>query len=230
MDRVRLSTSVVILFILTLMLAVITVVVVQVLGHSEPDVQSRFTIYLQKLEPSPMVVAATTQERYEASKEFTTKLLAIFNIKASIRLSAVADITYVIPASDPSAWRIQWDAKTHRLTLSTPAPDCLLPAVHTDTIEIVTENSNILTNTLFSLKEEAARMQSELSNDLLTQAKATLGEPAIQATIEEGVRRFAATFCESARLGKPAAIDVHLGQAKNPDKIDNAQLETSLEL
>jgi hypothetical protein len=213
MARVRLSAPAVFLLILTLVLAVVTVVVVQVLAHPRPDVRSQFTLYLQKLEPRPMVVAATTQERYEASKEFTARLLAIFNIKARIRLSAVADITYVIPASDPSAWTIQWDARAHTLALSTPAPDCLLPAVHTDTIEIITENSNILTNTLFSLKEEAARMQSELSNDLLTHARATLAEPAVRTAIEDGVRRFAATFCESARLGTPALIEVQLGHA-----------------
>jgi hypothetical protein len=213
MARVRLSAPAVFLLILTLVLAVVTVVVVQVLAHPRPDVRSQFTLYLQKLEPRPMVVAATTQERYEASKEFTARLLAIFNIKARIRLSAVADITYVIPASDPSAWTIQWDARAHTLALSTPAPDCLLPAVHTDTIEIITENSNILTNTLFSLKEEAARMQSELSNDLLAHARATLAEPAVRTAIEDGVRRFAATFCESARLGTPALIEVQLGHA-----------------
>jgi len=213
MAHVRLSAPAVFLLILTLVLAVVTVVVVQVLAHPRPDVRSRFTLYLQKLEPRPMVVAATTQERYEASKEFTARLLAIFNIKARIRLSAVADITYVIPASDPSAWTIQWDARARTLALSTPAPDCLLPAVHTDTIEIIIENSNILTNTLFSLKEEAARMQSELSNDLLTHARATLAEPAVRTAIEDGVRRFAATFCESARLGTPAFIEVRLGHA-----------------
>jgi len=212
MARVRLSAPAVFLLILTLVLAVVTVVVVQVLAHPRPDVRSQFTLYLQKLEPRPMVVAATTQERYEASKEFTARLLAIFNIKARIRLSAVADITYVIPASDPSAWTIQWDARAHTLALSTPAPDCLLPAVHTDTIEIITENSNILTNTLFSLKEEAARMQSELSNDLLAHARATLAEPAVRTAIEDGVRRFAATFCETARLGKPTTVEVQLGQ------------------
>jgi len=211
MERVRLSAPVVVLFILTLVLAVVTVVVVQVWAHSQPDVRSRFTLYLQKLEPKAMVVAATTQERYEASKEFTAKLLAIFNIKAKIRLSAIADNTYVIPASDPSAWTVRWDAKARKLTLSTPAPDCLLPAVHTDTIEIVTENSNILTNTIFRLKEEAARMQSELSDDLLARAKATLAEPEVRAAIEEGLKNFAATFCESARLGKPVRVEIQLG-------------------
>jgi hypothetical protein len=197
---------------LTLVLAVCTVVVIQTLAHSRPDVRSQFTLYLQKLEPTPLVVAATTQERFEASKEFTAKLLAIFNIKAKIRLSAVADITYVIPASDPSAWTVLWDASTRSLTLSTPAPECLLPAVHTDTIEIVTENANILTNVLFRLKEEAARMEHELSSDLLAHAEATLGTPAVEAVIGEGVRRFASAFCESARLGKPAAVEVHLGK------------------
>ncbi len=82
--------------------------------------------------------------------------------------------------------------------------------MHTDTIEIVSENANLLTNTIFRLKEEAARMQSELSNDLMVHAKASLDEPQVLQSIEDGVRRFALVFCESAHIGKPVAIDIQL--------------------
>ena len=214
MDRIRLSASVVVLFILTLVLAITVVVVVETMVHSRPDVQSRFTLYLEKLEPTPMVVAAVTQERYEASKEFTTRLLAVLHIKAKIRLSAIADVTYVVPASDPSAWSVAWDARTRKLTLATPAPDCLMPAVHTDTIEIITENANILTNTLFRLKEEAVQMQSELSSDLEARAKAALGPTAVRPTIEDGLKKFVETFCASAGLKKPAIIEIRLGTSE----------------
>lgn len=210
MDRTRPSSLVILLFILSIILAVATVAVTRIIEHSRPDVRSQFTIYLEKLQPQSMLIAATTQERYSASKEFTAKLLAIFKIKAKIRLSALADVTYVISAADPSAWSARWDPKKRILSISTPPPDCLLPAVHTDTIEIVSENANLLTNTIFRLKEEAARMQSELSNDLMVHAKASLDEPQVLQSIEDGVRRFALVFCESAHIGKPAAIDIQL--------------------
>jgi hypothetical protein len=211
MDRTRPSSLVILFFILSIILAAATVVATRIIEHSRPDVRTQFTLYLEKLQPQSMLVAATTQERYSASKEFTAKLLAIFKIKAKIRLSALADLTYVIPAADPSAWSVRWDSKKRILSISTPPPDCLLPAVHTDTIEIVSENANLLTNTLFRLKEEAARMQSELSNDLMVHAKASLVEPQVLQSIEDGVRRFALVFCESAHIGKPAAIDIHVG-------------------
>jgi hypothetical protein len=54
-------------------LAIVTVVVVQVLARSQPDVQSQFYTLPGETRPQSMVVAATTQERYEASKEFTAK-------------------------------------------------------------------------------------------------------------------------------------------------------------
>ena len=213
MDRERISKPVLLLLILTLVLAIATVVIIQVFSHQKPDIRSQFTLYLEKLGPKSMLVAATTQERYEASKEFTTKLLAIFNIRAKIHLSAIADVTYVIPASDPSAWSIDWNSKARKVVLSSPAPDCLLPAVHTETIEIITENQNILTNTIFKLKEEAAHMQAELSDDFLDRARATLAEPAVRATIEDGLESFAIAFCESAHLGKPTSIEIHLGES-----------------
>jgi len=212
MDRVRFSPQIIVVLVLTIVVALSTVVVLQILSRRTPDVRTQFTLYLEKLEPQSMVVVATTQQRYEASKEFTATLLAIFNLKAKIRLSAVADVTYVIPASDPSAWSINWDSKSHLLELSAPAPECLLPAVHTDTIEIITEKSNLVTNSMFKLKEQAAQMQAALSNDLLIQARASLKEPEVRATIEEGLRRFGRTFCESAHLGEPQNIQVRLGE------------------
>lgn len=210
MDRTRHSFQIILFFIFSIILATAIVAVTLIIERKRPDVRAQFTIYLNKLQPQSMLIAATTQERYSASKEFTAKLLAIFKIKAKIHLSALADITYVIPAEDPSAWSIQWDPKKKILSISTPPPDCLLPAVHTDTIEIISENANLLTNTIFRLKEEAARMQSELSNDLMVHAKASLNEPQVLQSIQDGVRRFALAFCESAHIGKPAAIDIQL--------------------
>jgi len=210
MDRPRLSAPVVILFALSLVLAVTAIVTVRVLSVSRPSVEQRFSIYLEKLAPQSMIVAATTQQRYTASKEFTAKLLAIFSIKAKIRLTALADVTYVISASDPADWSVSWDSRSRVFTMVTPAPDCLLPAVHTDTIEIYAENSNILTNMVFRLKEEAARMQSELSDDLLARAKATLQTPEVRKAIEDGLQKCAVGFCQAARLGVPAAVHVEM--------------------
>jgi hypothetical protein len=210
MGQKQLSTKVIVLCVVMIVCAAALVVTVQVLSHSKPSVEQRFSVYLEKLTPNPMVVVATTQQRYTASKEFTAKLLAIFNLHAKIRLTAVADVTYVVPASDPSAWSVTWDEKTRTLRVIAPAPDCLLPAIHTDTIEIYTENSNMLTNMMFQLKEEAARMNAELSNDMLARAKATLSEPEVRSSIEEGLRKFAEGFCESARLGKPRAIEIKM--------------------
>ncbi len=210
MDRLKLSAPVLVLFILMLALAIAAVVTVQVLAMSRPSVQERFSIYLEKIAPRSMLVAATTQQRYEASKEFTAKLLAIFNVKAKIRLTALAEVTYVVPASNPSEWSVSWNSRTRVLTMTTPAPDCLLPAVHTDTIEIYTENSNILTNMIFSLKEEAARMQSELSDDLLARAKMTLQTPEVRTTIEDGLRKCAVHFCQATRLGIPSEVRIEM--------------------
>jgi len=210
MDRPKLSAPVLILFVVMLVLAVAAVVTVQVLAISRPSVQERFSIYLEKLAPQSMIVAATTQQRYEASKEFTAKLLAIFNLKAKIHLSAIADVTYVLPAADTSEWSVSWNSRTRALAVTTPTPDCLLPAVRTDTIEIVAENSNILTNMVFRLKEEAARMQSELSDDLLSRARATLQTLEVRNAIEAGLRKFSVSFCQAARLGTPATIQIEI--------------------
>ncbi|MCX8014178.1 MAG: hypothetical protein N3A02_07810, partial [Rectinema sp.] len=90
-----------------------------------------------------------------------------------------------------------------------------LPAVHTDTIEIVSENANLLTNTIFRLKEEAARMRDALSADLMAKAQASLEDPSVREAMAEGVRTFARSFCERVGVGTPVTIEVRLGSASS---------------
>lgn len=209
MERERLSPAVVGSLIITVFLAVVTVSVILVLSHRQPSVQEKFTVYLEHLRPAPMLVAARATERLVASKEFTGRLLAIFKLKATIHLSVLADITYVLPVDNPSAWKVSWDGRQRVLTLFTPEPECLLPAIHTDSIEIRTEGATVLARTVLQLKEKAAKMKEELSEDLLKKARQSLSDPEVRGTIAEGVRAFARTFCLSARID-PSRIEVVL--------------------
>ena len=117
----------------------------------------------------------------------------------------------MVDASDTQAWDFAWDGKAKILRVKTPKPDCLPPAVRTETIEIRAKGANLLTNTLFRLKEEASKMEADLSADLLRQAKATLVDPEIRRGIAMGIEGAAFSFCASALKIKPKAIEVVLG-------------------
>jgi hypothetical protein len=188
------------------------VVLAAVLLTRPPEIKETWNIYVQSLSPQSKILALTSTQRYTASKEFTAKLLAVVRLKASIELEAWADVHYVVDASDPEAWSFAWDRKSKTLTVKAPAPDCLPPAVKTETIEIRAKGSNLLTNTVFRLREEAAKMEAELSADLLRQAKATLADPEIRRGVARGIEGVAAAFCASALKIKPATIAVVLGQ------------------
>lgn len=211
MKSERISVAVHQLMYVALALALFAGTLIGVSIRQRPSPAQQFTLYVQNLEPTSRLVVLNSLQKYEASKEFTARLLAIINVRASIELTAWADVHYYIDFSDSAAWTIQSDRKTRTLTLETPPPACFPPAVRTETIEIKTKGANLVTNTLFRLKEEAAKMQAELSQDLMGKAQASIDNPGIRAGIEKGLEQFARTFCISALGYTPEMVQIRLG-------------------
>lgn len=211
MESIRTHRAVHQLLYVILAAALVVVIAIGISLKQRPDPAQQFTLYVQNLEPTSKLVVLNSLQKYEASKEFTARLLAIVKVKAAIQLSAWADVHYYIDFSDPAAWTIQSNRKTRTLALTTPPPACFLPAVKTETIEITTKGSNLLTNTLFRLKEEAAKMQAELSKDLQTTAEAAINDPAIRKGITKGLEQFARAFCMSALGYTPEKVEIWIG-------------------
>jgi len=177
---------------------------------AKPTVSERWAFYVENLEPEGKLVVLSSEQRYAASKEFTAKLLAIVQVKASIELSAWADVFYYVDARDISSWKISWERKTRVLSLSVPEPGCLPPAVRTDTIEIAVKGANLVTKTIFRLKEEAARMEDELSADLAVRARASISDRAVRNGIRESLAGVGRSFCEIVLGVKPDEVIVRL--------------------
>jgi len=177
---------------------------------ARPTVSERWALYVENLNPENKIVVLSSSQRYAASKEFAAKLLAIVKVKASIELSAWADVFYYVDAGDPSQWSISWDKKSRLLSVAAPEPDCLPPAVRTDTIEIAVKGSNLVTKTIFRLKEEAATMEDELSADLLVRARSSLSDKAVRAGIREGLAGIGRSFCEAILGVAPDEVIVRL--------------------
>lgn len=177
---------------------------------AKPTVSERWALYIENLKPEKKLVVLSSSQRYVASKDFTAKLLAILKVKASIELSAWADVFYYVDAADPSRWSISWDRRARSLAVSAPEPDCLPPAVRTETIEIKVKGANLVTNTVFRLKEEAAKMEDELSADLAVRARASLSDAAVRTAIREGLAGIGRSFCSAALGIEPRAVVVRL--------------------
>jgi len=175
---------------------------------SNLKVTERWTTYIENLEPSQKLVILTADKRYAASKEFSAKLLSIAKINASIDLSAWAEVSYFVDLSDASLWSVDWDRKAKVLTLSAPDPDCLLPAVKTETIDIQPKGANLVTNAVFRLKAEAEKMRSELSADFHKAARADMADEAVQKGMRAGLEGFARGFCASVLRVTPSAVVV----------------------
>lgn len=177
---------------------------------AKPAVSERWALYIENIEPERKLVVLSSEQRYAASKEFTAKLLAIVKVKASIELSAWADVYYYVDAADLSMWSISWDRKSRILSLSAPEPGCLPPAVRTDTIEITVKGANLVTKTIFRLKEEAARMEDELSADLAVRARASISDKAVQDGMREGLAGIGRAFCVAILGIEPREVKVSL--------------------
>ena len=167
---------------------------------------ARWALYVEKLKPDGKLVVLTAEHRYAASKEFAAKLLAIVNLRDSIAVSAWADVAYYLDVTDPKRWSISWDSRRKAITVAAPEPDCMPPAVRTDTIEVSAKGANLVTNMAFRLKDEAAKMQAELSADLMAAARASLSDPAVRDGIRQGLANVARSFCAAAYGVKPETV------------------------
>lgn len=211
MKSKRVNSAIYQFLLVTAALALFVGAIIGISIKQQPTPTQKFTLYVQNLEPTSRLVVLNSLQKYEASKEFTAKLLAIVNVRASIELTAWVDVHYYVDFSDPAAWTIHSDRKTRTLTLETPPPACFPPAVKTETIEIKTKGANLVTNTLFRLKEEAAKMQAELSQDLMGKAQAAIDDPEILAGMEKGLEQFARAFCVSALGYTPETVHIRVG-------------------
>lgn len=177
---------------------------------SNKAVTEHWTTYIENIEPSQKLVVLTVDQRYAASKEFSAKLLSIANIHASIDLSAWAVVSYFVDVSDAALWSVVWDRNSKILTLSAPDPDCLLPAVKTETIEIKSHGANLVTNAVFKLKTEAEKMLSELSADFQVAARAAMSEEAVRKGMRAGLEGFARNFCATILKIEPLEVKIRL--------------------
>ncbi len=177
---------------------------------SRPTISERWALYIENLKPESKIVVLSSLQRYAASKEFKAKLLAVVKISASIELSAWADVFYYIDAEDLDLWDIAWDKKSRILSISSPEPDCLPPAVRTETIEITSKGANLVTNTVFKLKKEAEILKDELSVDLLTKARQSLRDPELREKIKMGLAELGRKFCAGILGVEPERVIVAL--------------------
>jgi hypothetical protein len=205
MARTRAWIWVLIGFILTAAVASLAVVIVI---QGRPVVVERWNLYVEKLAPERKLLVLSSAQRYTASKEFTAKVLAIVQVKASVEIEAWADVFYVVDAADPKAWTIGWNRKTKVLSLRAPEPACLPPSVRTDTIEVRSKGANLLTNIMFRLKDEAKKLQSELSAELAVRARAALSDDAVRSGARAGLAGIGRSFCVAALGIEPASVVV----------------------
>lgn len=171
---------------------------------AESRIGERWALYVEGLKSEGKLVVLSSSQRFTASREFTSKLLAVVRLKASLELSAWAEVHYYLDVSDPSRWSVRWDPKARRLSMEAPEPECLLPAVRTETIEVRAKGANLVTNTVFKLKEEATKMKDELSSDLLERAREAMKNPELREAIRAGAAKAGGSFCLAA-LGIEAA-------------------------
>ena len=177
---------------------------------SAPKVTERFSTYVEAMSPEAKLVVSGSRQRYAASKEFSAKLMALVRVNASVEISAWADVSYIVDFSDASKWKVGWDRRARVLTLEAPALDILPPSVRTETIEVRVKGSNLVTSTVFRLKEEAAKMRDGLSADFAVKARNALGDQAVRDAAREGLVKFGAAFCKAAYGVEPARVELRL--------------------
>lgn len=195
-----------------LAIAVLALVLLPKLLSPVTNVSNRFVMYLEEVRPAGKLVVLTSRQRYTLSRDFSARLLAFIQLKSSVEISVYADVAYYIEVSDPADCRAAWNRRARILSVCLPAPRVLPPAIMTETLEVRTKGANILSETLFRLREAARSMESGLSAELLREATASLENPELREKIRSSVASLAEKFFLSRFGTKPAQVVVKLGE------------------
>jgi hypothetical protein len=174
----------------------------------EREVSERFVLYIEGMAPAGKLVLEETVQRMTASKEFSMRILSLVALEAKIEVSAMADVAYYVDLRDSSSWKVDWKARTSTLRIVAPRPDCLPPAVRTDSIEVRTEGANLVSQAVFRIKKEVEALRSELSADFLVKARASLAAPELRGKLASSLEDTARSFCETVLRVRPKVIVV----------------------
>ncbi len=189
-------------------LAAVSIAILPKLLSPVTNVTNSFVMYLEEIKPAGKLVILTSRQRYSLSRDFSARLFRLIQIKSSVELSVLADLAYYIEVSDPATCRAQWNRQSRVLTVSLPRPEVLPPAILTDTLEVSSKGANFISENLFRLREASKSMQSDLSADLLREARASLESPEIRAKIRASIAALADKHFRSRYGSRPFEVVV----------------------
>lgn len=160
----------------------------------QPDMQERILLYFEELQPAGKLVLLSARQRYSLSREFSARLLALIDVQARIDLGVIADLSYYIELTDPSALHIEWDRPSRHLSVLLPPLQLLPPAIRTETITTQTEGANLVSEFMFKLKRAAESMKAGLSEEVARQAVLSLQVPQVQREAAAAMERLISTW------------------------------------
>ena len=172
------------------------------------DVTNILHSWFEDIRPAGKLVVLSTRQRYTLSREFSARLLALIDLKASVGISVVADTSIYIDISDPDACQALWNRRTRVLSLRLPSARILPPAIMTESLEFTSRGANLLTESIFRLREAARSMEYGLSADLAREAESALSSPRMREEISSAVESLAERYLFSKYRIKPVRISI----------------------
>lgn len=178
------------------------------LAPGQKEVSERFVLYIEGMAPAGKLVLEESVQRMTASREFSLRILALVALEAKIEVSALADVAYYIDMRDTAHWKVDWDPISSTLGIEAPPPDCLPPAIRTESIEVKTEGANLVSSAIFRIRKEVEALKGELSADFLGKARASLAAPELREKLGSSLEETARAFCGNVLRVRPKNIVV----------------------
>ncbi len=184
-----------------------------------PAVESSFSSYVEGLSATGKIVVVEAGERLEIRRttpgllfgDTTVGRLLGVRSDATVEASAWADLSFIIDLNATEAWSVRYDpAEGGRLSVAAPPIAMLTPAIHTDTISIVTTDRSVFLDE--RLLE--ARAMRDLTARFVEAASAMLDEPELREKAAAAIEDIARSFSRTA--GFPlASVDVSFAPAED---------------
>lgn len=172
------------------------------------SMETHMNLYFEEMRHSGKLVLLEASQRFELSKDYSTRLLALIDIRSSIRLAVMAKISYYIDLSDPHSVGFAWNRRSGELYLRLPHPKVLQPAIDTATLDVSTKGVSLISSAVFRLREEAENMKSGLSGELQSQAEASLLDPRLLESLRTSVSSLATSWLFARTGAKVSKISV----------------------
>jgi hypothetical protein len=166
----------------------------------ETKVSNSFTLFIREMKETKQLVLLKTTNQFTYRKELSKKLLFL-DTNATVEVSVIAEIHYFVDLGKQESIAMRVNPMGRECSLRLPPPEVLYPSLHTETIRVQVLDRDILSGIALKIRKRVEEMKSDISDEVYTQAKLSLGSPEIREKMGKSLSDLVLGYMAKGRIG-----------------------------